>query len=93
MPVTREDLQNMYQVSLEEEKEKRIAFQFVSFDTAINTINKNGGKKWTQTYYKEKSIVLDGIVLKLKEKYVDSKIVVNYKCDNENHSSITVDWS
>jgi hypothetical protein len=93
MTITRKDLQNMYQMTLEEENNKRIEFQFDSIDKTIHRINAKGGKEWTQSYYKENSTILDRVVLKLKEKYVDSKITINYKCDDENHSEITVDWS
>jgi hypothetical protein len=93
MQVTREDLQNTYQKALDEKRNEKIVFHFNSFDRTITSLNSKGEKEWTQAYYQEDPLVLDGVVLKLNEKYVDSKIIINYKCDNEDHSSITIDWS
>ena len=137
MQVTREDLQNLYQNALDEKRNEKIVFHFNSFDRMIQSVNSKGKKEWTQAYYQEDPLVLDGVVLKLNEKYVDSKIIINYtplniyngtpscvlsdvpratlpindlkdkpptevcpilnihrcKCDNDDHSSIKIDWS
>jgi hypothetical protein len=93
MQVTREDLQNMYKESLDEDKQELIAGQLDSFDRMIQLINKKGDKLWTQTYFKESPAFLQALSVSLMEKYVDSKITINYKYDNFGYSSITVDWS
>jgi hypothetical protein len=93
MPVTREDLQNIYKESLDDDKKELIEGQLDNFDRMIQLINKKGDHKWTQTYYKETPAFLQAIVAKLMEKYVDSKITINLKYDNFGYSAITIDWS
>lgn len=93
MPITREDLQNIYKDSLDDDKKELIEGQLEDFDRMIQLINKKGYHKWSQTYYKETPAFLQAIVEKLMEKYVDSKITINLKYDNFGYSSITIDWS
>ncbi len=93
MQITREDLQNMYQKSLKEKRDERVAVHLDSFDRMIHSVNSKGQTIWKPVYFKEDPTVLDGVVVKLREKYIDSKITITYKCDNPDHSSIAVDWS
>jgi hypothetical protein len=93
MPVTREDLQNAYKESLDEDKKELIERQLENFDRMIQLINKKGEQKWTQTYYKESPAFLQAVAVTLMEKYVDSKITIDFKYDNFGYSAITVDWS
>lgn len=91
LTLTRNDLHQLYTEHVMLMKEKKIREYVMFIRERILLYNHNGDKQYCYTFIKkEEPEMVDEIVKRLQDMFIDSEIIVN---NNDRHDSFVVRWN